>query len=67
MDSRWIAGLARLAKANARAHRERLRQLTREDAIREFEALCEEVHGEFPDVPARRDHPVGLVKLWKRG
>ncbi|GEM_PF-5834445 len=66
MDEKWVRSLERLAAANAAANRERLRRLTLEESIREFEALCEEVHRGFPEVPVRHDPSPGLAKFWKR-
>ncbi len=66
MDEQWIRSLERLAAANAREHRERLRRFTKEESIREFEALCEELEREYPDVLPNRDHYVGLIKYWNR-
>jgi hypothetical protein len=68
LDSSWAERLKRLAKANAAAHRARLRALTVESALREFEQLCREVHALY-DVEqdeAPRTHPVGLIKLYRQ-
>lgn len=66
MDEKWAESWKRLGVANARANRERLRSLTLEEALERFEEHCRSVHRAFPQVPARRTHPVGLIKHWKR-
>ncbi|MBI2899228.1 MAG: hypothetical protein HYY17_03525 [Planctomycetes bacterium] len=65
VDAKWVESLKRLAAANARAHRERLRALTLEEGLRRFEEHCLTLHAGFPSAPAHRTHPVGLVKYWK--
>jgi hypothetical protein len=65
-DSSLRSKLERLAKANETASLERLRSLTLESAIHEFEELCREVHDAFPDVSCPRSHPVGLIKLMRQ-
>jgi hypothetical protein len=61
-DALWSKRWERLGAANEAARRQRLRALTLERAIREFEDLCREVHGTFDKPPMPRSHPVGLVK-----
>ena len=67
MDRKWTESWARLAAANDQANRERLCRLTTEEALREFEALCREVHTAFDsnDPMPARTHAVGLSKFWK--
>jgi len=61
-DPRWAERWERLGAANEAARRERLRALTLEGALREFEELCREVHVAFEHPPLPRSHPVGLIK-----
>ncbi|MFN3485729.1 MAG: hypothetical protein ACK44W_09640 [Planctomycetota bacterium] len=65
MDPTWAERWKRLSEANARTHAERLRRLTMEESLQEFEALCREVYRWFDDPPFPKEHPVGLVKYWK--
>ena len=61
-DELWAERWRRLGAANDAARRERLRALTLEEAIRQFEDLCREVHAAFDKRQVARSHPVGLVK-----
>jgi len=69
MDRKWTESWARLAAANDQANRDRLAKLTTEESLREFEALCREVHAAFDvdagDTMPARTHAVGLSKFWK--
>ena len=62
LDARWAGQLERLSAANERARRERMKALTLEAALREFEELCREVHQAYDGPSLRRSHPVGLIK-----
>ena len=64
-DPLWSERWQRLASASEAARRRRLRALTLEESIREFEALCREVHDAFGASPLPRSHPVGLIKYVK--
>ena len=68
MDEQWVAGLKRMGAANRRATRRRLRSLTLEQGLREFEQLVREAESAFGERPAveRRTHPVGLVYYWRK-
>ena len=61
-DAIWSERWKRLGAANEVARRRRLRALTLEGAIREFEDLCREIHAVFEKPAERRSHPVGLIK-----
>ena len=65
-DARWAERWKRLGAANEAARRERLRSLTLEEALREFEDLCRKVHAAFDVSAVARSHPVGLVKYTRR-
>lgn len=65
MDEKW-AGIERLAALNAAKERARLAALDLEESARLFEELCRLFHAEFEEPPHRKDHPVGLIKYWKK-
>jgi hypothetical protein len=67
MDAAWVEGLRRLAERNEQARRQRLRRLTLESALREFEVHCAEAHEAFASFDRRdgpKSHPLGLIKFW---
>jgi hypothetical protein len=61
-DARWRAGLERLAAANRAAARRRLRALTLEGALREFEQLVREFDEQFGALPRPKARPVALIR-----
>ena len=65
LDPVWAASLKRLALANEKVHRERLKAFTIESSLREFEELNREVHELFEGGDAPRTHPVGLIKYYR--
>ncbi len=52
----------RMRAANEKARRTRMRAMTIDAALREFEQLCREVEARRQGSSGRRTHPVGLVK-----
>ncbi|MBN1417640.1 MAG: hypothetical protein JXP34_02630 [Planctomycetes bacterium] len=62
---RWAERFQRLAAANEAARTARLRALTLESALREFEDLCGELHAAFDEPAFVRTHPVGLIKYMR--
>jgi len=64
MEKESRCGWERLAEANGRREKERLRSLSQEESIRILEELCAIIHAEFDAVPPK-SRPVGLVKYWK--
>jgi hypothetical protein len=56
----------RMSAANQAARRDRLRALTLEAALREFEELCREIHALHEGSSGRLSHPVGLIKYTRR-
>ena len=65
MAENW-AKLERLAALNATRERARTASLSLEESARLFEELCRLFHTEFDGAPARKEHPVGLIKYWKK-
>jgi hypothetical protein len=65
MDERR-AKIERLAALNAAKEKERLESLSTEESARLFEELCRLFHAEFDEPPARKEHPVGLIRIWKQ-
>lgn len=65
MDEKW-AKIERLAALNASREKARLVSLGLEESARLFEELCKLFHAEFEEPPRRKEHPVGLIKYWKK-
>ncbi|MBI3098803.1 MAG: hypothetical protein HYY93_11275 [Planctomycetes bacterium] len=66
MDVKWTESWKRLGEANEREHRARLRELTVEEAYRQFEELNRAMERDHADIPPTDSHPVGLLKFWKK-
>ena len=64
-NQKW-AGIKRLATLNANKELARLSALDLEESARLFEELCTLFHAEFEEPPRRKEHPVGLIKYWKK-
>ncbi len=58
--------LDRLAVLNAARESARAASLSLEESSRLFEELCSLFHAEFEGAPSRKEHPVGLIKYWKK-
>lgn len=65
MAEKWTT-LERLAVLNAAREKARAASLSLEESAILFEELCRLFHTEFDGRPPRKEHPVGLVKYWKK-